>query len=257
MAGVLRKRQPGRRGAALGQRLRADGLCHTQPVPQRQSRSLARGSKLTELAIARAARSAASDGAADDDVATTAVGSRLPPDRDGRRAFETAIGYRAPLFSAGPAGSDQRRGAANYIGGDRAVRGNRSCATALCARRMGPLRRCALALLALLGSHSGARCRRRAGESRRHQRVRCNDPARSGAARRRATASANARGRSHLLDHAAPQSKSRSTGSRSTIWPLPRASCTSRCCRTGSTPRPNLPRRCRRCSRSRPWPSRG
>ena len=73
---------------------------------------LCRGSKLTEAQIARAAVAAASDGTAVTD------GQRDPGYHliaAGRRAFEAAIGYRAPL-SRLPARWIMRRGAGTYIG---------------------------------------------------------------------------------------------------------------------------------------------
>ena len=72
---------------------------------------LARGAKLTEVQIARAAVAAASDSTAVTD------GQRDPGYHliaAGRRAFETAIGYRAPL-SRLPIRWIKRRGAGTYI----------------------------------------------------------------------------------------------------------------------------------------------
>ena len=71
---------------------------------------LSRGSKLSELEIARAAAAAASDAVA---------GRQRDPGYHliaaGRRAFETAIGYRAPL-SRRPVRWIMRRGAGTYFG---------------------------------------------------------------------------------------------------------------------------------------------
>ncbi len=73
---------------------------------------LARGSKLTEVQIAGAAVAAASD-------ATTVTGRQRDPGYHliaaGRRAFEAAIGYRAPLWRL-PARWIMRLGAGTYIG---------------------------------------------------------------------------------------------------------------------------------------------
>ena len=107
----------------------------------------------------------------------------------GRRAFERVIGYRAPLSnwlrvfyeSLGPARLHRL--------GPRS-RSDRSCCSARCAVRAGNCDTSSGGVCALRPD-SGNRCGSRAGESCGHARLRRNDVAGPGAARRRAREHAN------------------------------------------------------------------
>ena len=144
-----------------------------------------------------------------------------------------------------------RHGAGPYIGAILADHRHRPCHAAAGARR-GGCRRLEACAARAARAHSGAGRGGRLRQSRGDPRVRRDHPARTGAARGRAAAAAHPRRRPHAPDDARGNRRSRSSGSRSTISPRPRATCISRCCRTGSMPRPNTRRRTRRCSRRQP-----
>ncbi|MGO9514441.1 MAG: GH36-type glycosyl hydrolase domain-containing protein [Steroidobacteraceae bacterium] len=88
----------------------------TRDLYRRAIERFARGSKLTELAIAGAALSAANEAAATDDEHSDGR-SRDPGYyliANGRHAFETTIGYRSPLFSW-PRRFELASGVGNYL----------------------------------------------------------------------------------------------------------------------------------------------
>ena len=219
-----------------------DGFRHAQPVPQRDRGAGARlephGTGNRAAPRCRRPSQATSAAPAGEQARRGDPGYHLIA--GGRRAFEAAIGYRPA--AAELAGAPQPRGRHRRLYRRRhRCRGDPVLLVPL------------LALLARIGRLAGSACWRCSARFRRSTpavalvnrgvdaRLRRDDPAGSGAARRRSAEPAHAGRRPDAADDARDASRSRSSGWRSTISPARKAICISRCCRTGPTPRPNTP----------------
>ena len=158
----------------------------------------------------------------------------------GRRAFETAIGYRLPLRSWA-ARLNRSVGIGGYLAAISAVAAILLAAPLLALSRRG-LNLAVLGVLAALGAIPAIDAAVALVNRGVNARLRRDSAARPGAARRRSRASAHARRGADAADDAGRRSKSRSSGWRSITSRAPRAICISRCSRTGPTPRPNTPK---------------
>ena len=238
--GVLRERQPGRRGAARGHRLRRDGLRDPRPLPARDRGAGARLGPVRARRRARepcAARGRGAASAGDD----RAERSRLLP--------RSAAGARR---SSGRSASGRRRCAGCFAPTSRrrrpATSGRSPSSPASSSRcpssrperpASGPL---GLLVLALLAARPGLGPRDRAGQSRRDRAGRAGRAAAARAARRRAARAAHHGRRADAADRRRRRSTSRSSGSRCTTWRTRTAISASPSSPTGRT-RP--PRPCR------------
>ena len=187
-SGLLRERQPGRRGAGSRQRLQASMDFATRNLYRSRIEELARGSKLTELEIAAAAIASL------EKTATGAAGRErrpgLPPDRGRPAGLRIRPSATGPRCGVGRCQWLARRGAVPYLGANLPdlVPDPRPCRCSGWDDQglAGP----ALLLLGLLGLLPATGRRRCPGQPGGDPRRPRHHPARTGASRRRAAGAA-------------------------------------------------------------------
>ena len=201
---------------------------------------LARGSRLSELEIARAALAAAGDRALQKpEEGDDPDGPRRDPGyyliAGGRRAFEGKVGFRAPMRSwAGRFGA--RIGIRGYIGGVMAVAAIMLALplAVLAGDGIGGWWLAFLAVLGLIPSIDAAKAFVDRGD---HGNVRRDDPAGPRAPRRRACAPSHGGRRPDPADDAGRAGRADRASGDPPPRELRKASFISHCSRTGPTPR--------------------